>query len=71
MDGMEKVCQLTSNTKLINNGFSSANAAIDWGNKVKNVIKNLSQLPSNKKITITPLGSGKYALPMNASFKKC
>ena len=36
---MDKVCWLIGNTKLVNNGFSSANAAIEWGNEVKGVIK--------------------------------
>ena len=30
--GMDKVCQLTGNIKSANNGFSSADAAIEWGN---------------------------------------
>ena len=37
-DGMDKVGRLTGNTNLVKNGFSSANAAIEWGNKVKDVI---------------------------------
>ena len=36
--GMDKVCQITGNTKSGNNGFSSANAAIEWGNEVKYII---------------------------------
>ena len=35
---MDKVCRLTGNTKLGKNGFSSADAVIEWGNKVKDVI---------------------------------
>ena len=37
-DGMDKVCWLIGNTKLVNNGFSSVNAIIEWGNEVKDVI---------------------------------
>ena len=37
--GMEKVCRLTGNTKSSKNGFSSANAVIEWGKEVKDVIK--------------------------------
>ena len=35
---MDKVCWLIGNTKLVNNGFSSANAAIEWGNELEYVI---------------------------------
>ena len=35
---MEKVCRLTGNTRLIKNGFSSVNAAIEWGKEVEDVI---------------------------------
>ena len=35
---MYKVCRLTGNKNLAKNGFSSANAAIEWGNKAKDVI---------------------------------
>ena len=35
---MDKVCRLTGNTKTVMNGISSANAAIEWGNEVKDVI---------------------------------
>ena len=37
-DGMDKMCQLTGNKKLFNNGLSSANTAIEWGNEVKDII---------------------------------
>ena len=37
-DGMDKVCWLIGNTNSANNGFSSANTTIEWGNKVKDVI---------------------------------
>ena len=37
-DGMDKVCRLTGNKKSVNNGFSSANAAIEWGNELEYVI---------------------------------
>ena len=36
--GMDKVCQLKGNTKLVTDGFSSVNTAIDWVNEVKDVI---------------------------------
>ena len=36
--GMDKVYRFTGNTNLGNNGFSSANSAIEWGNKVKDII---------------------------------
>ena len=48
-DGMDKVCRLTGNTNLVNNGFSSANAAIEWGNKVKDVITTSVTAAINKK----------------------
>ena len=35
---MDKVCWVTGNTKSVMNGFSSANAVIEWGNEVKDVI---------------------------------
>ena len=35
---MDKVCQLTGKKKSGKNGFSCANAAIDWGNEVKDII---------------------------------
>ena len=37
-DGMDKVGRLTGNTNLVKNGFSRANDAIYWVNKVKDVI---------------------------------
>ena len=36
--GMYKVCRITGNTKSVKNGFISANAKIEWGNEVKDVI---------------------------------
>ena len=35
--GMDKVCRLTGKKNSVRNGFSSANAAIEWGNEVKRV----------------------------------
>ena len=33
------MCWITGNTNLGKNGFSSANATMEWGNDVKDVIK--------------------------------
>ena len=35
---MDKVCRLKGNKTLVRDGFSSANAAIEWVNEVKDVI---------------------------------
>ena len=69
-DGMYKVCQLTGNKKLVKNGFSSANAVIEWGNEVKDVIKTAVTASIQQKITSTPSLSRKCAPPTNASCKK-
>ena len=69
-DGMDKMCRLTGNKKLVNNGFSSANAVIEWGNEVKDVIKTAVTASIQQKITSTPSLSRKCAPPTNASCKK-
>ena len=38
-NGMDKMCQLTGNTKSVKNGFSSLNSTINWGTEVKDIIK--------------------------------
>ena len=36
--GIDKVFRLTGNTNSVRNGFSNANASIEWVNEVKDVI---------------------------------
>ena len=62
---MDKVCRLTGNTKSGKNGFSSANAAIEWGNNAKDVIT--IYVTAVIKKTSIPLCSRRCALPTNAS----
>ena len=70
--GMDKVCRITGNTKLGNNGFSSANAAIDWGNKVKDIITKvvtalIQQKDNEHALALTEMGT---AQKKNAICKK-
>ena len=45
---MDKVCRLKGNKTLVRDGFSSANAAIEWVNEVKDLIT-MSVTPAIKK----------------------
>ena len=57
---MDKVCWVTGNTKSVMNGFSSANAVIEWGNEVKDVITTavtaaIQQKDNNHALSLTEM----------------
>ena len=55
------MCRLTGNKKLVRNGFSSANAVIEWGNEVKDVITTSVTAAIQQK-------DNKYALALTEIF---
>ena len=63
------MCWLTGNTKSVKNGFISVNAAIQWVNKVKDVIMIAVTAVIKKMIMITPPCSRRCAPQKNASCK--
>ena len=68
--GIDKVCRITGNKKSGKNGFSSANAAIEWGNEAKDVITTAVTATIQKKDNEHTLALKDMPPPMNASCKK-